>query len=194
MAITLSKPNYSIGAGYLLWALLGTTEPSSTVSGNIFTDSWPAGWNLFGATDDGNIFNYQINTNPVDAAEFLDPIAYETESRAGKIEAALMSIVASNVATALNGGVKTTTGSGATLKTIVQPPAPGAESRIMVGWEARDAKERYVVRQAFQGGEIAINRGKGASKKAKIPISFMFEIPSTGLQPFDHIFAGDRAV
>jgi hypothetical protein len=194
MPITLPKPLYSIGAGYLLGAVIGTTEPTSTVSGGVFTDTWPVGWNLLGATDQGNVFNYQINTEPVDAAEFLDPLGYETESRAGRLEAALISINASNMAYALNGGTKTTTGSGATLKTVVKPPAPGNEIRIMLGWESRDAKERYVIRQAFQGGEIAINRGKGAGNKAKIPVSFMFEIPDTGLDPFDHIFAGTRAV
>jgi hypothetical protein len=194
VAITLPKPNYSIGAGYLLWANLGTTEPSSTVSGNVFTDSWPVGWNLWGGTDDGHVFSYQIQTNPVESAESFDPLGYETESRAGKLEASFISITASVMAAALNGGVKTTTGSGATLKTIVQPPDPGNEVRIMLGWEARDAKERYVIRQAFQGGDIQVNRGKGAGKKAKIPVSFMFEIPNTGLRPFDHLTAGDRAV
>jgi hypothetical protein len=194
MAITLPKPIYSIGAGYLLGAPIGTSEPTSTVSGGVFTDSWPVGWFLFGATDTGNVFNYQVNVEAVDSAEFFDPLAYETESRAGRLEAALISIVASNMAYALNGGTKTTTGSGATLKTVVKPPAAGAETRLMLGWESRDSKERYVIRQAFQGGEIGVNRGKGAGNKTKIPTTWNFEMPDTGLDPFDHIFAGTRAV
>ncbi len=195
MAITLSKPLFSIGAGYLLWAAIGTSEPTSTVSGGVFTDSWPVGWNLFGATDSGSVFSYQMNTEPVEAAEFFDPLGYELESRAGKFEAALISINATNMAAALNGGQKIVTGSGATLKTVVRPPQPGNEVRIMMGWEARDAKERLVLRQVFQGGEIAINRGRGAGNKAKIPVSYMLEVPDTGTtEPFDHIFAGTRAV
>jgi hypothetical protein len=194
MTITLAKPKYSIGAGYLLWALLGTTEPASTVAGSVFTDSWPVGWNLFGATDAGHIFHYKLNVEKVEAAEFFDPIGYETESREGSLEAVLIAINASNLATALNGGSKTSTGSGATLKTIVRPPAPGNEIRIMLGWESRAADERYVVRQCLQGGEIAINRGRGAANKAKIPTTWNFEVPDSGLDPYDHILAGARGL
>jgi hypothetical protein len=194
MTVTVAKPIHSIGAGAILWALIGTTEPANTVTGGVFSDAWPVGWNPVGATVDGNILNYQTTVEGVDAAEFLDPIAYETESRAGKLEFQAINIIASNLALALNGGTFTTTGSGATLKTIVRPPASGAERRIMLGWEARDSKERYVVRQAFQGGEIAIPRNKGAANKARIPMTFNFELPDTGLEIYDHVFAGTRAV
>ena len=194
MTVTVAKPIHSIGAGAILWALIGTPEPANTVSGGVFSDAWPVGWNPTGATVSGNVLNYQTTVEPVDAAEFLEPIAYETESRAGRLEFQMIHIIASNLALALNGGTFTTTGSGATLKTIVRPPSPGSERRIMLGWESRDSKERYVIRQAFQGGEIAIPRNKGAANKAQIPATFNFELPDTGLEPYDHVFAGTRAV
>lgn len=194
MSVTVAKPIHSIGAGAILWALIGTTEPSNNVSGGVFNDAWPVGWNPVGATVDGNILKYVTNVEPVDAAEFYEPIAYETESRAGSLAFSAINIIASNLALALNGGTFTTTGSGATLKTIVRPPSPGTERRIMLGWEARDSKERYVIRQAFQGGEIEIPRNKGAANKARIPMTWNFELPDTGLEPYDHILAGTRAV
>lgn len=194
MAVTVPKALYSIGAGALLAAPIGTTEPTNTVSGGVFTDSWPVGWLVLGQTNEGNVLTYATTVEPVEAAEAYDPIAYETENRSGRIEAALISISASNMALALNGGSKTTSGSGATLKTIVRPPAPGAEVRVMIGWESRDSRERYIIRQALQGGEIAITRNKGAGNKAMIPVTFNFEVPDSGLEIYDHVFAGTRAV
>jgi hypothetical protein len=194
MAVTVAKPLHSIGAGAILWALIGTTEPTNNVSGGVFNDAWPVGWNPVGATVEGNVLNFQTSVEKVEAAEFLVPVAYETESQEGSFEFVAMHIIASNLALALNGGTFTTTGSGATLKTIVRPPTPGNERRIMLGWESTDSKERYVIRQAFQGGEIAIPRNKGAANKARIPMKFNFELPSTGLDSYDHVFAGTRAV
>lgn len=194
MAVTVPKPLYSIGPGALLWAPIGTTEPASTVVGGVFNDAWPAGWIVLGATASGHVWNYQVNVEAVDAAEFFDPLGYEVESRAGRLEAQLLNIVASTVAIVLNGGSKTTTGSGTTLKTVVKPPAVGSEVRGMLGWESKDSKERYVVRQTFVSGEIAIPRNKGAANKAQVPATFNFEVPDSGLDIFDHILAGTRAV
>ncbi len=194
MAVTVPKPVYSIGAGALLWAPIGTTEPSHTVSGGVFTDAWPAGWLVLGATASGHVWNYVTNVEPVDAAEFFDPLGYEVESMVGRVEAQLLNIVASTIAIALNGGSKTTTGSGATLKTVVKPPAVGSEVRGMLGWEGKDAKARWVARQTLQGGEIAIPQNKGAGNKAVIPVTFNFEVPDSGLDIFDMVYAGTRAV
>lgn len=189
-APALVAPPTSLGPGYLYLAALGTTEPTSTVAGGVFTDSWPAGWRWLGGTEEGHTFNYETKVDPVMAAEYFDPLSYETDSRAGTVEFALVSITQTNLKAALNGGTSTVTGTGATTKTVYNPPAGGSEIRQMLGWESRDLTERYVFRQVFQGGKLAIKRGRGAAGKATIPVVFNLEVPTTGLQLFDYITAG----
>jgi hypothetical protein len=88
----------------------------------------------------------------------------------------------------LNGAVKTTSGSGATMLTTLTPPQPGDESRCMLGWEATDNTERLVIEQAFQIGSLAINRNKGVNN-ATLPVEFRSEIAASGF-PYQHFFAG----
>src|SRR5574343_152634 len=189
-APTLTTPVTALGPGYLYIAALGTTEPSSTVGGSIFTDSWPAGWTWLGATDEGSTFNYELKADPVMAAEYFDPLSYETDSRTASVEFTLLSITATNATRSLNVGTITVTGTGATTKSVYVPPDGGSEVRQMLGWESRDLTERYVWRQCFQTGKLAIKRGRGAGGKATIPLSFNVEVPTTGLKIFDYITAG----
>lgn len=190
MAPTLVKPTVSIGPGYILRAALGSAEPSNTVSGSKFTDSWDPAWVVQGATNEGNVWSYQTNVEGVMAAEYFDALSWETESREGTFAFAMLHISARSIITAHNGGSTTTSGSGATLKTEVEPPDPGSEVRCMLGWESRDGTERLILRQCFQGGQVQITRNKGAGNKAMIPVEFKLELPDTGLKLWRHSFAG----
>jgi hypothetical protein len=53
-----ATPNILKDPGYLFWAPLGSSEPTNTVLGSVFTDSWPVAWINLGATRDGSEFNY----------------------------------------------------------------------------------------------------------------------------------------
>lgn len=190
MSPTLTKPATAIGPGFILRAALGSTEPANTVSGGVFTDSWDPAWVVVGATDKGSVFQYQTNVAAVEAAEYFDPLSYETDSREGTFEFSMLHIAARSFMTAFNGGNTSTSGSGATLLTTYEPPDPGSEVRCMLGWESRDSTERLILRQCFQGGQVQIERDKGAQKRAMIPLSFKLELPNTGLRLWKHSFAG----
>lgn len=188
MALVEPVPLVATDPGYLLWAPLGSTAPTNTVVGSVFTDAWPAAWLMLGATDTGSTFSYQINTDAVEVAEFLDPIKYVTTGRTGSIGFALASIGATNLKYALNGGTVTTTGTTTTTMTTLTPPAAGSEVRAMIGWEALDHTERLICYQTISSGQIQIQRQKGANK-ATIACEFNFEVPSTGI-PFLYATAG----
>jgi hypothetical protein len=190
MSPTLTKPTVAVGPGYILRAPLGSTEPSNTVSGSVFTDSWDVAWVVVGATDKGSVFGYQTNVEPVMAAEYFDALSYETESREGSFEFAMLHIAARSFVTAFNGGNTATSGSGATLLTTYEPPDPGSEVRCMLGWESRDSTERLILRQCFQGGQVQITRDKGGQNRAAIPLSFKLELPNTGQRLWKQSFAG----
>jgi hypothetical protein len=178
------------GPGYLLWAPLGSTLPTNTVSGSRFTDTWPVAWQLLGATDEGSEWNYSVDTDTVEVAEQLDPVAVIATGRTISMSFALAGISATNLKRLTNGGVLTTTGSGATLLTSYAPPELGEEVRCMIGWEAQDSTERLVGHQCLQTGDIAPARRKGADK-ALLSAEFTFEKPASGA-PFGYWTAGTK--
>lgn len=177
---TLPAPALALGAGYLFGAALGSSLPANTVAGGIFTDAWPGAWRVFGATKAGHAFQYAIKTSPVEAAEYYDPLQYETEGREGQVTLELLSLSVTNLKLAFNGGTVVTTGSGATLLTTYTPPDPGNEVRVMLGWESRDGTERCVWPQSFQTGQVQIKRNKGGANNATLPLQFQLELPTTG--------------
>lgn len=181
------KNALALGAGYLYYNSSGGGEPGWTVTGSVFTDPW-TGWSLLGITREGHEFNYEIDTDTIEAAEYLDPLLYVTTGRNAGISFELMQIHATNFRRALNGGTLTTAGSGTTLRSTYRPPAIGAEIRCMIGWESTDNTERLIIEQAFQIGSIAINRRKGA-ENATIPCEFRCEIAPSG-DPFRYETAG----
>jgi hypothetical protein len=187
-AATVPKNALALGAGYLYYANLGTSFPANTVAGSVFTDAWPAGWNLLGVTKNGHEMSYDISVDTIDAAEYLDHLAYVTTERASGIKLEMMQMHATNLKRALNGGTLATSGAGATLLSTYTPPTPGNEVRCMLGWEAVDNTERVVAEQAFQIGTLTIARRKGADN-ATLPVEFRFEIPASG-QPFFYYGAG----
>lgn len=181
----IATPNLLTSPGYLFIAPLASTEPTNTVSGSVFTDSWPAAWLPLGATEDGSEFTYGSTVEAATVAEFFDPIQYFTTERHGTIAFNLANFGLSNYRRALNGGVTAlaaTSGTGATALYTVEPPNPGSEVRCMIGWESLDNTLRLVARQCIQGGELTTAVRK-APALGVIPCTFNLEKPSSA-QPF----------
>lgn len=171
----------ALGPGYLYAAALGTTEPTDLATP---WASVSASWTGLGYTDDGSSFGYSPDTDQVEVAEELDPIAIVTTGRSASVSFALAEITASHLRTAMNGGTLTT-GTGVV---TYEPPDIGSEVRIMLGFEAEDHTERWIYRQCFQSGDVSIVRKKGADK-ATIEVEFSLEKPATGAKLFKVIFA-----
>lgn len=168
--------------GYLFGAVLGSTVPTNTVAGSVFTDAWAAAWLPLGATRSGTTFAYSSTIEPITVAEFFDPIRYATTGRAGSFAFDMADWDLHSVKRALNGGmgaITPTSGSGATALSTFSPPAPGAELRIMLGWESLDNTVRVVVRQCIQGGDLSTQFQK-APEFASLPVTFNFEVPAAG--------------
>lgn len=187
-APTMPVPAIATDPGYLWWAPAGTAEPTHTVAGSVFTDAWPVGFLLLGATEEGSNFSFQTTTEQITVAEFLDPLKYVSTGRSGSIAFALASITATNMKRALNGGTITTTGTGATTMSAYTPPVLGAEVRCVIGWESQDSTERLIAYQTFNTGQVSVQRRKGAAK-ATLPVEFGLEVPASGL-PFKYLTAG----
>lgn len=182
MPLSTAVPNILSDPGYLLIAPLGSTLPTNTVAGSVFTDSWDAAWLSLGATEEGSTFGYSSTVEPITVAEFFDPISYRTTERAGSIAFALADYTLTNFRRAVNGGaaaLAATSGSGATTLGTLEPPDPGDEVRVMVGWESLDNTLRLVCHQVLQGGEISTQFQK-APEKALIACTFQMEVPSGG--------------
>lgn len=187
-AVTVPKNALSFGAGYLYLSALGTAAPTNTVAGSVFTDTWVAGWNLLGVTREGHTLNIEIDTETVEAAEYLDPLLTVTTGRTVSVEMELMQVHLTNFKRAFNGGTLATSGAGATLLTTLTLPAIGGEVRQQLGWESTDNTERWWGMQCFQTGSIAIQRQKGADN-ASLPLTFNFE-PDASSQPIYFASAG----
>lgn len=187
----VATPNPLVGPGWLFIAPLASTEPTNTVVGGVFTDSWAAAWLPLGSTEDGTEFTYGSTIESVTPAEFFDPVAYYTTARAGSITFNLTNFALSNYRRALNGGTAAltpTSGTGATALYQVEPPTPGNEVRVMIGWESLDSTVRMVARQCLQGGEITTSFKK-APTWGVIPCTYSLEKPASA-QPFTLWSAG----
>ena len=188
MPLTTAVPKLATEPGFLFWAPLGSAEPTHTVAGSVFTDTWPVAWISLGATEEGSNFDFTTSTEMIEAAEFYDPLKYVSTGRSGSVAFALLNISAANVKRALNGGALTTTGTAATTMTVYTPPKVGSEVRCMIGWESQDSTERLIAYQCFNTAGISIARRKGAAK-ANIPVEFALELPLSG-DPFKYVTAG----
>lgn len=174
----------ALGPGSLYIAVLGTDEPSD------LTTPWAsvsANWIPLGYTDEGSTFNYSVDSENVEVAEELDPVAVALTSRELSLSFSLAEITATNLKRALNGGSIV---SGTGIVTF-EPPDLGEEVRTMLGWESEDHTERWVFRKALQVGSMEISRAKGAAK-ATISCEFKLERPS-GAKSFKAIMASSRA-
>src|SRR3954463_8484937 len=186
-AVTVPKGALSFGAGYLYYSALGVGVPANTVVGSVFTDVW-TGWSLFGVTREGHTLNIGIDTDQVEAAEYVDPLLNVVTGRTITAEFEVMKIHLTNYKRAFNGGTKATSGAGTTLLTTFTLPQIGAEVRQQIGWEAVDGTERWWGMQTFQTGSVGIQRKKGADN-ASLPLTFTFE-PDASSQPIYFAAAG----
>jgi hypothetical protein len=178
----------ALGPGYLYYAALASTLPANTVAGSVFTDPWPGAWLLLGITDKGSEFDYELSTDKVEAAEYLDPMTVVPTGRKIGMTFSLLTINATNMKRAMNGGSIVTTGSGATALNSFTPPDLGQEVRAMIGWESQDNTERLIGYQCLQVGKLNVARHKG-SDKAMLPLEFDFEKPA-GSPPYGYWTAG----
>src|SRR5687768_9470760 len=108
----------ALGPGKLYIAVLGTTEPTDLTTP---WESVSASWIPLGYTDEGSALNYSVDSEPVEVAEELDPVAVALTSRELTLDFALAEITASNLKRALNGGT-ITAGSGIV---VFEPPDLG---------------------------------------------------------------------
>jgi hypothetical protein len=174
----------ALGPGSLYIAVLGTPEPADLVTP---WASVSANWIQLGYTAEGSTFNYSVDSENVEVAEELDPIAVALTSRELSLSFALAEITAANLKRALNGGTIT---SGAGIVTF-EPPDLGEEVRTMLGWESEDHTERWVYRKCLQVGSMEMSRAKGAAK-ATISCEFKLERPAL-TKSFKAIMATARA-
>lgn len=192
-AITVPKDNIQYGPGYLYRAVLGSTAPTNTVVGGVFTDSWPVAWIPWGVTVEGFQWDYQLQTGQINAAEYNLPLAVVEESASANVAFNVMQMTATNTAKALNGATLTTvSGTGATTLTKLSPPAVGGSVRIMIGWESQDFTRRGVWNQCLNTGQVTVQYRKGANPSS-LPLSFVAEQPATG-NAFDLYYAGATVV
>jgi hypothetical protein len=186
---TTATPVLLVDAGYLFWAPPGSAEPTNTVVGSKFTDTWPGAWLTIGATESGADFSYDIKVEPMLVAEFYDVIAYRITERTGNIAFMMANWALTNLKYAMNGGALTiVSGSGTTQLNKFTPPIVGAEVRAMIGWEALDSTARLICYQTLSGGTIKTSFNK-APKYATLAAQFNFEVPTTGI-PFAFYTAG----
>lgn len=182
MTLSNTTPNLLQDPGYLLIAPLLSTLPVNTVAGGVFTDAWDTAWLQLGATEDGSEFSDSSTVTPIHVAELVDPVTYRTTDRASSFAFSLASWTLSNWRRARNGGAAALTavsGSGATALYQFSPPAPGAEIRVMIGWESLDHTARLIVPQALSGGDVK-TAFKKAPAVAAIPCQFNAELPLSG--------------
>lgn len=191
MALTTARPNLLTDPGNLFWAPLGTALPGNAVTNGLFDSTEWAGipaWVPMGATSAGSTFSTNTTINPIEVAEFLDPVAYRSTTRANTVTFAVASVTASNLSRAFNGAIKTVTGSTGTTLTKVAPVQLGQEVRCMLGWESNDQTVRWFAFQVVNSGDISLKFDK-APAHTDIPWTGMCEIPVTG-DPWDFYFAG----
>jgi hypothetical protein len=178
-AITVPKSALSFGPGYIYIADPGISAPTNTVAGSVFTDTWPVGWNPLGITTEGHTLTVDLDTDAVEAAEYVDPLLNVVTGRTISAELEMMQISLTNFKRVFNGGTKSTSGSGATLLTTYTLPKIGSEVRCQLGWESNDGTERWWAMQVFNTGSVAIKRQKGADN-ATLPVTWTMEPDGSG--------------
>lgn len=188
---TTATPNLLRDPGYLFWAPIGSSLPTNTVAGSVFTDSWPVAWINLGATRAGSTISISTTSEGIRVAELFYPVVYTTTEKEAGVAFDLADVTLANLKRINNGGtLSTVSGTGATTLTSYEEPVQGAEVRCMIGWESLDATVRFVGRQCFNGGEIEINNERaGADTFASFNASFHLEKPSSA-QPYIFYTAG----
>lgn len=188
-AAVAPKDALAFGAGWLYASAPGQAFPAHTVASSVFSVvPNPAIWFLLGVTREGHELTIDLSVDPVEAAEYLEPIQNVTTGRTVTIATDMMQMHVGNWLRAFNGGTATPSGSGATLLTSYRLPQLGQETRIQLLWESTDSTERWTAASAFQQGSVSISRRKGADN-ASLPVEWTLE-PDTNGDPFLPHFAG----
>jgi hypothetical protein len=184
------KTSLAFGAGWLYYSDPGVAIPTNTVTGNKFVVAVGGSWFLWGVTREGHVLGVDINTDGVEAAEYLENIINVTTSRDITVEADFMQVSGTMLKRVFNGGTLTSSGSAGTgdLLTTYRLPQIGAETRQQLFWESTDSTERWYAGQVFNGGTVNINRRKGADN-ASLPVTFTLE-PDVNGDPFVWYGAG----
>lgn len=177
-----SQANVRYGAGTLYIAALGSTEPTS------ISTAWDQAFIKLGFTEAGSTFTYTPAVTALDVAETYDIIKNIVTGRTMKLAFSLAEMTYTHLVAALNGGVVAAPGGNVTF----EPPDLGSEVRVMFGWDSLDLQERWIFRQCFQTGAVAIARQKTA--KYLLPVDFTLEAPATGLKPFKAFFTSSLDV
>lgn len=175
-----------LGAGSLFYAPLASAEPVAV------TGAWPSAWTPLGYTEQGSTFSYQVTTASVTPEEEFDPVLNYITGRTTTMAFNLLESTAQNLAVALNLAGQTT-GTNPDGSIYLEPPDPGSESRIMIGWGAdleagapsgvNPAYGRIIIRQALQTGNLQVTHRK-APNAASYSCTFTGEKPATGLKLF----------
>jgi hypothetical protein len=181
-----------LGPGKLYVADAGTVDPTVTVAASKITWTPGAAWSLVGYTENGSEISFQINTDPVEVAEVLDPLYHKTTGRAGSVSFEMAEETVRNLTIAWNGGTVTVSGTGVTEMLTYEPPLPGNEVRRALIWVSEDEQELWLVRQTFQTGNVTVARRKGADK-ATLPVEMSIEAPASGGRPFKVWMTGARS-
>jgi hypothetical protein len=173
-----NKGQLALGPGTLRLGPLGTPEPTDLVT------PWDAGFVDLGYTKEGSKITYSIDTGTVEVAEEIDPIYVAINSRNITVEFMLMQLTATNLRRAWNGGT-ITTGTGIV---TFEPHDPGADLRVMLGYQSQDGTERWVFREGLQTGNVELERKRGADA-AGIANTFQLARPAYNIAPFKAILA-----
>lgn len=163
MPITMPDANLLPKSGFLLWAPLGTTEPTNTVVGSVFTDSWPIAWIPLGRTVGGTKIDDNASNGAIESAEDYTPLLQLNTKREPSVTFELMNFTATNLSRALNGATTTVTGTTTTTLTQVDAPDPMTEVQCMIGWESDDSTVRWVGRQCLNSGNLSVTLAKSPS-------------------------------
>jgi hypothetical protein len=184
----IALPTLLTDPGFLYWAPLGSALPTGVSTASAFSDTWPVAWIPLGMTESGTDIDINLTATPIYGAESIDPLTYRTTVREGTLTFMLLSLTATNIARAFNGATTAVTGSGATTITKIDPPAPGAEIRAMIGFESLDSTFRFVAYQVFNSGSIKMSFNK-APAKTSVPWTGKLEKPAS-TQPWSAWTAG----
>jgi len=174
--------NVRVGPGTLYIAPVGSDEPTD------LTTAWDGAWVKVGYTHEGSTFGFDQTFEDIEVEEEYDAIDTLQTARALTVSFDAAELTATNLQRALNGGTIT---SGVDIVTFEPPPA-GQVTRLAIGWEADDAKERWVFRRCVQQGNVEIARRK-APDKAVVPMEFRVTVPDEGGAPFKVIMIDDFA-
>lgn len=192
-APTIQPSQIKTGPGLILYALLGTTIPTFTVTSSKVQATW-TNWVEVGATDAGLTYSESTDTSPIKVAESPYSIRTNVTDKSGTVAFNMSHVSDLNWQLAANGGNITITGTGATKMSVYLPPLIGAERRVMLGFKSLDDDEVIVWPQVFNTGGFETERGALDSKHG-LPVSFSVEMPDAAVMttPYKRVVAGALA-